>query len=296
MNKSLLTALCLLFVAFGISAQRQKNVTGYYEYAQGDNETPAHARMQAIQKAKIQALSEEFGTLIEQTNLTVVESGKTDFHSLGLSDVRGEWLGDTKQAEVTRVMGEDGIIYYRAKVWGKAREIVTAPIDLDVKLIRRSNGTPIESYEFKHEEQYFVTFRSPVDGYLALYMMDDDGTSSRLLPYQNSTKLSYKIKANKDYTFFSTKRYNEGDDKNIIDEYIMFANKYDVEYCRLYVIFSPNEFAHPMDKAGGKVKGSTKELDTPREVDNLHMQEWLLKSRSHDKHMQVVRRDVTIKK
>lgn len=292
MKKFFIIALSIIGVTFGISAQRTKNVEGYYEYAQGDNETPAHARMTAIQKAKIQALENEFGTLIEQTNITNVKSGNTEFHSLGFSDVRGEWLGDLKEAEVKRVMGDDGIIYYKVKVWGKAREIVTAPIDLDVKLLRVSNGIPMETYEYDNLEQYFVSFRSPVDGYLALYMMDDDGTSYRLLPYQNSTKMSYKIKANKDYTFFSKRKYNEGDDRNIINEYLMSVDNRDVEYCRLYVIFSPNEFVHPQDKSGGKKDTYEK----PREVDNKHMQEWLTKSRSHDKHMQVIRKDVTIRK
>lgn len=296
MNRLVLSVLSVLFIVFGASAQRVKNVSGYYEYAQGENETPSHAKMEAIRKARLQALEGEFGTLVEQSNITVVKGGRTEFHSLGLSDMRGDWLGDTKDAEVKTVMGEDGIIYFQARVWGRAREIVTAPIDLDAKLVRVSNGTLIETYEFNHEEQYFVTFRSPVDGYLALYMMDDDGTSSRLLPYRYSPKKSYKIKANKDYLFFSREKNNEGDDLNVVDEYVMFADKYDIEYSRLYVIFSPNEFTHPMDNAGGTVKGRTKEYETPREVDNEHMQDWLVKSRSMDKHMQVIRKDITIRK
>lgn len=297
MKKFLIGALSVLFVAFGAMAQRIKNVEGEYLYPIGPHETMAQAKKIAEYKAKINALEKEFGTLLEQTNVTMVESGKSEFHSLGMSDVRGEWIQYTQAPEIKQIMGEDGVIYIKAKVWGKAREIVTEPIDLDVKLLRKGFTADFESSEFKHRDDYFVSFRSPVDGYLAIYLMTEANPPKfdRLLPYQTTTDRSYKIKANKDYLFFSYNYTNEGEDPNSILEYF-FETEKDVAYCKLYVIFSPNEFTHPLEQKGGKKIIDGKEYDTPLELDFNHMQEWLGKSRSKDKHMQVVRKDITIRK
>ena len=297
MNRLALSVLSVLFVVFGFSAQRVKEVSGEYLYPMGQHESFAQAEVIAIHKAKVNALAEEFGTLLEQTNLTMVKGGKSEFHSLGMSDVRGIWLGDTKTPEVKKIMGEDGILYFQAKVWGKAREIITEPIDLDVRLLRGGFTADYESEVFKHMDDYFVSFRSPVDGYLAIYLMSEANPPefSRLLPYYTTSDRSYRIKANKDYLFFTLKHLNEGDDSNSVLEYIMATEK-DVAYCKLYVIFSPNEFTHPLEKDGGRVVYGRQEYQKPVEIDYKHMQEWLIKSRGKDKDMQVVRKDITIRK
>lgn len=288
----------ILFLSLGLnimSSQNVKTVRGEYIYVQSEFETISEAEIKAVNKAKIKALEEEFGTLLEQTNVTMVRDGRSEFHSLGLSDVRGEWLGDVKPPVIERQIGENGVIYHKATVWGKAREIISAPIDVEAKLLRVSNDKIYEASEFKHLEQYFVSFMSPVDGYLAIYLMSDDGSSIRLLPYMYSNEESYKIVANKDYFFFSINKLNSGDDINEVNEYEFCTDK-EIEYSRLYIIFSPNKFSHPIDRPGGTITYGHTTYVKPNIVDFKHMQDWLVKSRSLDKYMQVICKDITIRK
>lgn len=125
--------------------------------------------------------------------------------------------------------------------------------------------------------------------------MDEGDNAIRLLPYTNSHEISYKIKADKEYLFFSRKKLNENDDANIVDEYLLYAGK-PVEYNRVYIIFSPNEFVHPKDGKSGTVSAGGVKLNLPRSLSFNDMQEWLLKNRSRDKQMQVIRKEIVIRK
>ncbi|MBQ7941200.1 MAG: DUF4384 domain-containing protein [Muribaculaceae bacterium] len=294
--KILLGVICTIGMVFNVHAQRQKNVSDEYTYVMSDNESLKEARLKAIQRAKVKILADNFGTLIEQTNITVMKGGKSEFRSLGMSDVRGEWLGDTKAPEFIRdVIGEDGLRYITVKVCGTIREINAAEIDIKACLLKNGMDKRLEDNEFKTGDQYYLTFHSPVNGYLAVYLMGEDGVSSRILPYNRVPEMSYYVEANKDYMFFAPKKINEGDDINFVDEYIMYTDK-EIEYNRMYIIFSPNEFAHPIDREGGKVNYGKTTYSKPREVNFDSMQNWLIKSRNRDKHMQVIRKEITIRK
>lgn len=296
LNKKIFAlVLCLIGLVANVNAQSVKSVSAEYVYVQPENETLAQAKAKAIQKAKVQALADEFGTLIEQSNFTNTREGNFSFVSMGMSEVRGEWLGDTKEPEFTYAMNDIGLRVITVKVWGKAREIVSAGIDVDAKLLKNGIEARYEDDEFKEGDEYYISFRSPVDGYLTIYMMDEGDNAMRLLPYSNSHEMSYRIVADKDYLFFSRKNLNDGDDANTVDEYILYAAK-PVEYNRVYIIFSPNEFVHPKDSQSGSINANGVKLKLPRVLSFNDMQEWLLKNRSRDKQMQVVRKEIVIRK
>ena len=103
------------------------------------------------------------------------------------------------------------------------------------------------------------------------------------------------IVANKDYFFFSINKLNSGDDINEVNEYEFCTDK-EIEYSRLYIIFSPNKFSHPIDRPGGTITYGHTTYVKPNIVDFKHMQDWLVKSRSLDKYMQVICKDITIRK
>lgn len=296
LNKKIFAlVLCLIGLVANVNAQSVKSVSAEYVYVQPENETLAQAKAKAIQKAKVQALADEFGTLIEQSNFTNTREGNLSFVSMGMSEVRGEWLGDTKEPEFTYAMNDIGLRVITVKVWGKAREIVSAGIDVDAKLLRLGTEARHEGSEFKEGDDFYALFSSPVDGYLTIYMMDEGDNASRLLPYANSSEMSYKIKANKEYLFFSRKKLNEGDDVNEVDEYFLNVSK-PVEYNRVYFIFSPNEFVHPKDTQTGTITAGGIKMRLPHMLSFNDMQEWLLKNRSRDKQMQVVRKEIVIRK
>lgn len=77
--------------------QKVKTVEGEYTYHVPENVSLAEAKRYALKQAQLNAIANEFGTVVERTNLTRVENSskasETRFVSLGSSDVKGEWIG-----------------------------------------------------------------------------------------------------------------------------------------------------------------------------------------------------------
>ena len=86
----------LLLFTGTIFSQKIKTIECEYIYRAPENISLEQAKITALERAKVQALAEAFGTVIIQSNTTHVENrnGKSDidFISVGGSDVKGEWL------------------------------------------------------------------------------------------------------------------------------------------------------------------------------------------------------------
>lgn len=290
--------LIILLVVFPtmLFAQRECKVSGEYTFHAPLNVTPDEAKATAIEKAKIQALADTFGTLIDirSTNVIQNDNGKSNssFFSLGESSVKGEWLGDTKSPE-TEVWIENGFLIAKAKVWGQAREIVSAPIEINAKLLKQTDGKYDED-QFHHGDNVFLSFKSPTKGYLAVYLMDDKGDAYCLLPYAEDDDGQFSVKANKSYILFSEEHAEKGEK---CDEYNMTCDKKENEQNMVYVIFSPNKFTKANDDISNQavnVNGETEFL--PRFLSYADFQKWLMKCRRADKDMQVTIKPITISK
>ena len=88
----LFTIVC--FAVINSFAQKTKAVTGTYMYYAPENISLEEAKHIAVNRAKIEAVSEAFGTLVTQNNATVISNsdGKSEnrFLSIGGSEVKGE--------------------------------------------------------------------------------------------------------------------------------------------------------------------------------------------------------------
>ena len=86
----------LLTLTSTVFAQKMKTVEGEYTYHAPENVTVEQARRTALDRAMIQALADEFGTIVSQSNATRVENrnghSDIDFLSIGGSEVKGEWI------------------------------------------------------------------------------------------------------------------------------------------------------------------------------------------------------------
>ena len=199
-------AILLLFMLpFAVQAQKLKTVEGEYTYHAPENVTLEQAKLTALDRAKIQALADAFGTIVSQYNATQVENrngqSNIDFTSIGGSEVKGEWI-ETEGEPVYKIMYEGGMLVVSVKVKGKAREIVTASIDFKAKILRNGIEDKFESDTFKSGDDLYLSFTSPVSGYLAVYLIDADNQAFCLLPYRNQTTGIYPIEANHRYLFF----------------------------------------------------------------------------------------------
>lgn len=273
---------------------RVETVMATYTYKAPEDMPPVRARSIAIQRAQTQAIADVFGTVVSETNIisSKTNSGHTskDYVSIGESDVRGEWIetiGDTTWHN--KVEGNE--IVYQVALKGRIREINTAAIDTNVELL--FNGTDpkknkVRNFTFFDGDAAYIYFQSPVNGYLTVFIVDDnpEQTVQRLLPYPKQTEGAYVIEANKEYILFS--RDDEEEHLKPFVRRCLMRSRDDHDVNQLYVIFSPNQFAHSADLGAGE--------NLPRQLSFDNFQKWLGKSRRRDQDMTVQKYIVEIVK
>lgn len=284
-----------LLIALPIFSQTIKTVEGEYTYYAPENVTIEQAKRTAIERAKIQALADEFGNIISQSSTTSIANingeSSTNVLVLSGSDVKGEWIEDLGEPKV-QVNYEGDMLVVTAKVKGKAREILSAGVDFTSKILRNGKEDKFESDDFKNGDDLYLAFQTPAKGYLAVYLVDAENMAYCLLPYRNQTDGIYPVNANQRYLFFCPEEAPEGE-RALVDEYALTCER-QMEYNYIYVIFSRNQFTKANDAA------SNKQIDgyagAPRELSYEDFQKWLSKCMKHDAEMNMKKIPIIIKK
>jgi len=286
MKKYIFFIILSLFM-LPVCAQKVKDVKGEATYYAPKNITPEEAMRKALEQAKFKALAEEFGVLMSEETETrgKIRNGKSesDFFSLGSSEVKGEWIETIGEPEYD-VRYENGHTVVTCRVKGKAREIVSAAIDIKAKILCNGTEDKFENNRFKSGDDLFLSFQSPVKGFLAVYLEGEDGQVFCLLPYRNQSEGIYPIEANRRYLFFDPKSA-PSKEKDIVDEYVMTCEGTS-EMNQIYVIFSPNQFAKASDN-------NTQE-NLPRQLSREDFMKWLVKCRKHDLGMTLNKVFITV--
>lgn len=267
-------------------AQREASVHGKYTLILGDNEnmTIREAKLKAIELAKAEAIKAEFGSLVTSDQVSsefaINERESSIFMAESQTSVRGEWLGDERQPRITLEADGENIMF-TAEVWGKVREIVRGTTDVKWQVTKGESDARIETDVFKSGERIFVNFTTPIDGYVAIYLVSDDGSTACLLPYPKDTTGQFKVKHGTNYTFFD-REYNSDP---AVKYYKLSTDKLQ-EYNQLYLIFSPNPFVKCTDRSVNS--------RTPNQLDQKDFSKWLLNQQRADKDMVVSRKWVQI--
>ena len=279
----------LLGVASSGYAQKTKKVHGEYIYHAPENVSIEQARQTALSRAQIQALGDEFGTVVAQHNATLMNntngSTHTDFTSLSSSDVKGEWL-ETIGEPKYEISYEQGMLVVKCSVTGKARAIVAKQNNYVAKILCNGIEDRNEGENFKSGDHLYLAYQSATKGYLAVYLKDDNKNAYCLLPYQSSKDGKVEVDANTRYVFFNQKTAQPLFNSSDVDEYTMTCDKAS-ETNYIYIISSPNPFIKAIDNA---VEG------LPRELKYDDFQKWLSKNRTADKDMQVEIKTIVVKK
>lgn len=280
-------SIIMLFLSSTVFSQKMKTVEGEYTYRVPENITVEQAKRTALDRAMIQALADEFGTIVSQSNTTRIENknGKSDidFLSIGGSEVKGEWM-ETTGNPVFDIRYEGDMLIVYCKVKGKAREIVSAGIDFQAHILRNGTDDKFESDQFRGGDDLYLSFKSPVSGYLAVYLIDAENQAYCLLPYRNLTEGIYPIQANQRYTFFNIKEAPL-QERPFVDEYVLTCER-ESEQNQIYIVFSPNQFVKAVDNDSSDL--------LPRELGFADFQKWLVKCRKHDKDMNLMIKPITI--
>lgn len=281
--------LLTLLSSLPLFAQKVKTVEGEYVYHAPENVTLEEAKRIALERAKIQAIANEFNTLVTQDNETRVSNrngeSEIDFLSVGGSEVKGEWIETLGEPDYTYII-EGGHFIVTCKVKGKARERVSAAVDFQAHILRNGIADKFESKQFKEGDYLYLSFQSPVKGYLAVYLEDAEGQVFCLLPYRNQQEGIYPIEANQRYLFFDIKSAPEME-KSLVDEYYMTCSG-SSEFNQIHIIFSPNEFT--------KASDNTLQNTLPRQLPLKEFHKWLSKCQRHDTKMTIQRVGITVEK
>lgn len=272
--------LVLLFTAT-IQAQRITTVCGEYRYIVPE-ETPLNrAKQIAIDKARNEAIANEFGQVVSQSTTTTIHSSDNNSQvqsdSYTSTESKAIWLSDKQEPKVS-IAYENDVLVITASVCGKVRELKTAEVELKMQVL--NNG--FESNQFKNNDKVSITFKSPVSGYVAIFFRDDNaGIISCMMPYENEDGTAREVKSNKEYTYLST-----ADPLYPYQEATILVTEKPTEFDTFILIFSKKDFSMPASDMGDFVP----ELS----VEDFH--EWLCKNRIHDETMQTIEETIQINK
>ena len=288
MRRYIIAACLLISFPFGSFAQKVQTVEGEYLYINvPENQSLEVSKRIAVERAMINALAEAFGTDLSQAAATTVKNsnGQSDVTTIavGTTNVKGEWLEHTREPKIDPPFYQQGMLCIKAHVWGRAREITSASIDIDARILRNGIETKFESDSFRNGDDMYLYFHTPTKGYLTVYLVDTEQQAFCLLPYMRDESGRVVVKNNVEYIFFSEQTATEN--KNLVDEYTLTCDS-GVEINDIYIIFSPKEFIKANDKQ--------KKKNIPRELDFAKFQEWLTNNRLKDKQMVVVRKTISI--
>ena len=277
---------CFLFFGLCASAKDSDTVEGEYEYIMPDNQTPEEARIIALKRAKLEALAKKYGTNIIQIDDIFVTDGndqsKTSLYSLGESEVKGEWVKTIDEKVEEQIV--DGHYIFKAWVKGEAREVEFSKVDVETHLLRNGKEDWYEAVDnrFFDGDDFYVSFRSPIKGYLAIFWLDHNRNACRIIPEGDEELFS--IKRNKRYVFM--------DDES--KKFILITNRRQ-EINQVYIIFSPNEIVLPMDEQIADKSDFTRyQKDEYRNISPLpfipfeKFQKWIVRLRKKDPQVQVV--------
>lgn len=261
--------VAFLSVAVFCHAQRTATVSAEYTYYAPDNLTLEQTRQKAVQRAILEAIAAEFGTLVQQMSVTSVTNadGKSSvgYSSLGSSDVRGEWIRTIGQPEFDMDY-RDGQLIINVKIKGEAREIDYMKPQFVTRILRNGTKENYESEEFRDGDYLYMSVVSPVSGYAAIFCKDDSVRC--LLPDVEAAEGVQRIEAGQRRLFFTERGkrlqigYNGTDEVNAV-----------------YFMFSPNPIIRPLSKRvddGGLPVFSDEEFAR-----------WLADMRNHDRKLQV---------
>lgn len=270
-----------IFIGVTLYAQRIVNACGEVDYIAPETQTLVEAKQTAIAQARLKAIADEFGTIVAQTSTTAMHTkdGKTksSFNSYSENEVRGIWISDTKEPEVSVKYRNDMMVIH-AEVCGKVREQKQSAVELQVKPLNKG----IESTLFKNNDRFSISFKAAASGYVAVFIRDDDNEIVNvMMPYDNGDGNAREVKSNKEYLFLSTK-----DPEYPYDEETILTTSKSVENNTLIVVFSQKKFHISLSNKGEFVP----------EVENSKFQKWLHGLRVYDTTAQVEEIVLTIKK
>lgn len=277
--KALAIGCAILMVQPVMADSKVKKVQGQFTYYADKTDSPASAKRKALEGARLNAISSEFGTIVSQDVLQADRMGadgeSTKFFSLSASEVKGEWIADDGEPVYETSLDKDDNLVVVCRVKGTAKEITNEAIDFEAMALRNGTTKGNASTDYHDGDNLFLYVSTPCDGYLGVYLLDESENVITMFPYSQDPNQEGKLKKGYDYILFDPSKAegNFGE----IDAFGIAAPE-DIEFNKLYVVFSPSAFSRPMARTGE---------DGLRRIAEDDFSKWLVRSRRNDPKMGV---------
>lgn len=263
------------FLISPVHAQKTRKAEGQAQVRVERNMTRVEAQQKAVELAKINAIENEFGTYVEQQATLTIESGASDFYIVGSTKVKGIWVREINRKltedyrEEKGEYGEEKILWITCTIRGEVKQATPRPA---IEYQIRNCAFPVcTTTSFSSGEQLYLWFKSPVDGYLSVFI-DDGNMVYRLLPYSTMANANtFLVSGDEGYLFFSKKatvgmQYGEEPDEIILYTLQRKENN------NIVLVFSTNPFFKPgLNKEPVKANNYV----TPRSLEKSKFEEWL---------------------
>ncbi|MCH5235221.1 MAG: DUF4384 domain-containing protein [Muribaculaceae bacterium] len=266
------TASASLFAADIVS------VKGESTYYDDGTHSKVECMRLALEQARIDALAKKFGTIVSQDILQNdrVQGNRehNDFLSLSSTEVRGEWVADEGDPEYKFERDAEENLIVTCVIKGKAKAIDNESAEFNSQVLRNGTDSRNADINFRNGDAMFLDFQGSEDGYMAVFLEDEQKNVFQLLPYTNDQKSRIPVKKGTRYVFFSPKDGQKGE---VVDELILTAS-YNTEYNRVYVLYSPDQFSSPvMNREPGQLPWMNAD----------EFSKWLVRTRKNDPKMGV---------
>jgi hypothetical protein len=272
-------------------AQQVRKASGRAQFRLEDHMSKEDLKEKLRHQAIINAIEREYGTYVTQESFVDVDDGSMQFRIFGKTTVRGEWLKTTSEhfkEELRKVKGDKKTkheLWMVAKIEGLVRELSQPDIDFSF-FTTNCKKAVCQTGIFENGQPIYFHFKTPVDGFLSIYMVEND-KAYRLLPYQNMPvkyKNAVPVLADKNYVFFSSSSahdYFPDFSRYLIDELVMVTES-EEEFVELFLVFSTEEFDKPVLSKTEIEESSGYEI--PRSLEASSLTNWLEDNRIHSEN------------
>lgn len=256
--------------------------------------TVDQAKYLLLAQLKRQALDDEYGYDYFSTTVSEIESenrngkitGGQNYESISKTYSRGVWVRTIDEQWNIRHQEVNN----RLETWVHCElegEIAPAP-ETQVELLVDPMSCledGCERNDFKSGMDFYVKFRSPVDGYAIVFLeIIQDDVVQCLQPSPNSNAYTFQVSQDKDIMLFKGANYE-------------LHTNYDLEVDILYVIFSKTPFDKPNLREGTEPNPEelAQGITFPKVLSRREFENWRGKLRARFKDIQVKEIPITIK-
>ena len=279
--------LIITFISLNCAyAQKIRNASGMAQFRLEEDMSKDDLKDKLRHHAIVNAIEREYGTYVTQESFVDVDDGNTQFRIFGKTVIQGEWLKTTHEDFKEEIRkNKDGRrnrheLWMSLKIAGQVRELSQPEIEFNY-FTTNCRKAVCKTGIFEDGDPLYLHFNTPIDGYLSIYVLENE-EAFRLLPYKNMP-MKYKnaipVKADQDYVFFSPygdNNYFDDFSKHLVDEMIMLTEK-EEEYVSLYLVFSTEEFTKP--SLTELSAGPDEEYEIPKSLDSSTLTNWLESNR-----------------